>query len=236
MLYTSRYSSQSNILMSRKQNVKDWINERKWINPYWKKISNHPTRIFLEQDLYQDSSLFKQEISKYKKIICEFGSGSGQHLIELARRNPDTAVIGFELRFKRVVRTIEKSEAGGIPNTFVICGYAQNSIEFINSINEIYINFPDPWEKKTKNRLINESFLLDLSKLLKANGVFNFKTDHRDYFVKVTAMIESHYQLIFSTNDLHSEDVINIKTEFESMFLSQGLSIYALQAKLAKGN
>ena len=108
--------------MSRKQNVKDWINSRKWINPYWKKIENFPNRIFLEQDLYQDSTGFKEEISKYDDIICEFGSGSGQHLIELGRRNPKSAVIGFELRFKRVVRTIEKSVTQGIENTFVICG------------------------------------------------------------------------------------------------------------------
>ena len=74
--------------------------------------------------------------------------------------------------------------------------------------------------------------MFDLSKLLKTDGVFNFKTDHKDYYLKVKALIESNYQLIFSTNDLHSEDVANIKTEFESMFLSQGLNIYALKAKL----
>ena len=141
--------------MSRKQNIKDWIGKRKWVNPYWLKIAKYPSRIFLEQDLYQDASNFNAEISKYEKIICEFGSGSGQHLIELGRRNPDSAVIGFELRFKRIVRTIEKSDVQSIKNTFVICGYAQNSVEFIDSTDEIYINFPDPWEKKIKNRLVN---------------------------------------------------------------------------------
>ena len=218
--------------MQYQQKLKSWINERKWINPYWLKISEHPGRIFLEQDL--DLESFKHFIADYQSIICEFGSGSGEHLVELARRNIGVAVIGFELRFKRIVKTIEKAKKAKLDNAFVICGYAQNAKQVIapDSVSRVFINFPDPWEKNIKHRLINADFLSQLDLILTKTGIVSFKTDHQEYFQSVRQQVEdtAEFKVLLSTEDMYRdlprEQII--PTEFEKLFLSQHLPIYAL--------
>jgi tRNA (guanine-N7-)-methyltransferase len=228
--------------MQPRQKTKSWITERIWVNPYWYKLQEHPGKIFLEQDIIDDPSAFKEFIAQYSDVICEFGSGSGEHLLELARLNPNSAVIGFELRFKRVVKTIEKAKRAGLTNVFVVCGYAQNVSHLFasNSIQEVFINFPDPWEKKIKNRLINEVFISELNKLLIDKGKLSFKTDHVDYFFAVKDLFENSklFDLIFCSEDLHSDlpkEKI-ILTEFERLFLSQNLKIHALACQSLKAS
>lgn len=224
-------------MFARRQGIKSWINQRQWVNPYWPKLSEHPGRIFLEQDLSSNLEDFKTQLTRFDSVICEFGSGSGEHLLYLAKLNPSSAVIGFELRFKRVVKTIEKAKKANLENVFVICGYAQNVSEMLiaNSVSEIYLNFPDPWEKKVKNRLLNKDFLLTLSSILVQHGSFNFKTDHRDYFISACQLLEQfeNFKVIFVSEDLHAdlpkEQII--LTEFERLFLSQNLKINALKAE-----
>lgn len=226
--------------MQYRQKTKSWINDCVWVNPYWFKISKYPERIFLEQDLADDVSCFKQALTQYQDVICEFGSGSGEHILELARRNPNSAVIGFELRFKRVVKTIEKATRANLANVFIVCGYAQNAVNFLveNSVKEVYVNFPDPWEKRIKNRLLNELFLSDLNRLLVENGKLSFKTDHLEYYQAVLALVKDSklFELVFNSEDLHSdlpkEQII--LTEFERLFLSQQLKIASLHCSNLK--
>ena len=108
------------------------------------------------------------------------------HLIELGRQNPNDLFIGFEIRFKRAVRTIEKAKREGIDNVY-ICRVNASFMRDIfpkDSLSGVYINFPDPWPKDRhrKNRLLTKEFLEEMHSLLKEKTFFSFKTDHRDYF------------------------------------------------------
>ena len=52
-----------------------------------------------------------------------------------------------------------------------------------NSIEKIFILYPDPWPKKKhyKRRLISDVFLKKINKILKINGIVFVTTDSEDY-------------------------------------------------------
>ena len=103
-------------------------------------------------------------------------------------------------------------------------------------ITGIYINFPDPWDKKSwkKNRLINADYLQVLYKLLEPNGFIAYKTDHKQYFLESNQIFADSglYSIQEYTEDLHQSPykTTNIITEFEALFLSQNKAINYLKA------
>lgn len=174
----------------------------------------------------------------YERVICEIGSGSGGHLIERAAQDPKAAYIGFELRFKRAFRTVEKAERRGVANLFLIRADAVSLPNFFDagSLAGVYVNFPDPWAKAKwkKNRILNPGFLAEIGELLGHGGFLSYKTDHREYFEETLATLQKMpiFTLAKVTRDLHHSEFLegNIPTEFENLFLSQGLPIHSLHA------
>lgn len=188
----------------------------------------------------EKQAILNQKISQFSKIVCELGSGSGGHLVALAQRDPETLHIGFELRFKRVFKSAEKAAQLELSNV-AIMQFDANLIESIfaqSSLHAIYINFPDPWSKRRwhKHRIIKPEFLTRAAKLLSHDGFIAYKSDHREYFELSEKMFRSdpNYCITEYSQDLHSSPFVNnnLPTEFERLFLSQGLPIYYLKAAL----
>lgn len=171
-----------------------------------------------------------------KRCLLEIGSGSGTHLIEQARRNPESNLFGIELRYKRSVRTIEKSP--DLKNLFVLRDHAHLLRKFFpeRSVSGIWVNFPDPWDKRKTNRILRPESLREAMKTLCPGGVFSFKTDHLEFFESVLGQLinESLGVLEQVIYDLHSSPERpgdNVVTEFESLFMRQGLPVYYLRTK-----
>lgn len=207
-----------------------------WLNPYSLILKNFPGKIFSFEDP-TEKDILKSTINSYKNIILELGSGSGKHLIERAKVSPEAAFFGFELRFKRAVRTIQKAEKVGARNVFVLRTDAKEMINYFSnqSISGVYVNFPDPWQKKKqrKNRLLGEEFLQVIYDSLLPGGFFSFKTDHQEYFLSVAEMlrIQNCFKLQEYAEDLYASEYLssNIKTEFEDLFCSKNLPIHYLK-------
>ena len=72
-----------------------------------------------------------------------------------------------------------------INNLKVFYGDARLLIENLedNSLDKIFVLFPDPWPKKkhNKRRIINENFLNLISKKLKSGGELFFASDIINY-------------------------------------------------------
>ena len=86
------------------------------------------------------------------------------------------------------------------------------------SIDELHINFPDPWPKKrhSKNRMMCESFLKDCASRLKPGGHFNFATD-QDWYAYETHELFSE---VDSLESVYDEGVIlNPPGAFPSLFM-----------------
>lgn len=213
-----------------------------WENPYIAKLKQLPAII-----IAGDSNSLSPEHSTaicaytepYENVFLEFGSGSGRHLIEHAKSNCGAAFVGFELRYKRAFRTAEKAQAQSLSNLFVVRTSALLAPDIFPpaSIAGIYVNFPDPWEKKKwqKHRLLNSNFLPKIHALLKNEGFLSYKTDHEEYFQATKRLIEQSglFTIIECSSDLHNSDFAaeNILTEFENLFISKGLPAFYLKAR-----
>ncbi len=210
--------------------------EQRQPNPYRERLTEFPGRLFTFTDFEHDRKLVCER-SKGKQIICELCSGSGGHLLDLAERAPETQFYGFELRFKRSVRTIEKGEKRGISNVFLLRTNARNAPLIFppNSISGVYINFPDPWEKRRgeKHRLFDSKFLTEWYSLLIPGGFISVKTDHHEYFETLLTLVRAGtlFRIEEMTHNLYESNFLqaNISTEFERMFRDKGNAICYLK-------
>jgi tRNA (guanine-N7-)-methyltransferase len=191
--------------------------------------AGHPTE--------DDIAAVRDHLRQFPRVIFELGSGSGRHLITLAERSPEELHVGMELRYKRAYRTIEKARNRGFSNLIVLRADARHLPILCeeSSIDAIYINFPDPWDKRRwlKNRLIQPEFVDAMGRLLKVGGVLSYKTDHPDYFssaVEVMRACPLITESRLTTNLAESPwGAESIPTEFECLFRSKGIPIqYAL--------
>ncbi len=218
------------------------MSEWRWKNQYIELINQKRDRIFAaapEQELERTKERIQSICPAYDEIVCELGSGSGGHIISHAEKSPRTLFIGFELRYKRAFRTVEKAEQRGIENLYMVQGDARSltSIFADGQLTGIYINFPDPWAKKRwqKHRLITTEFLSMLAAKLKLEGYFSHKTDHAEYFASSIEQLRSVPALKVEvvTSDLHQHPANEglMQSEFEMLFISKRLPVHYVLAR-----
>lgn len=210
-------------------------------NPYVSLIPTVAHRIPVNTTLDvppTELAALREVMSAYPEVYCEIGSGSGAHLIERARRDPKALYIGIELRYKRAYRTVLKAERDGVENLYVLRTDAKHLLTLFpeKRLSGIYVNFPDPWDKRRwhKNRMMSQQFFENALKLLREGGYVSYKTDHQEYFESTIALLETlpNFEITEVTRDLYGSEYLddNVPTEFERLFRSKGLPIYFLKA------
>lgn len=203
-----------------------------WENPYKIRIDSFPGRLFSFSDFEEDRGAVRALLHN-GPVYCEIGSGSGRHALEFARRNPTARVFGFELRYKRAFRTIEKAERLAVPNVFVLRakGELLEDIFPARSLDGAFVHFPDPWAKGRwhKHRILGPELLERLSRLLKPGGFLQVKTDHQEYFSSFMSLVEAdrRFAVQEQSSDLYGNgcSADNIASEFESLFRDKQQSI-----------
>lgn len=218
-----------------------------WVNPYLIRVDEFPGALCSFANARDVEQFLGNIFGSYNEVFFEIGSGSGMYLVELARRFPNVACIGVELRYKRAVRTAEKASQVGLDNLFVLRGDYQVVAGCIprSSLDKLIVNFPDPWEKpkQRKNRVLSKPLLDWAETVLKPNAAISVKTDHSEYFGSFLKVLQTdgRFQLTRVTDDLHtggllsdrldeSEDIGIIATEFEMLFQRQGVKVSHLYA------
>lgn len=176
-----------------------------------------------------------------KKICIEIGMGKGDFISNMAKLNPDNVYIGIELSPQVLALAIKKlkrfEEENGISlkNLYFMSFDALNLLDYFseNQVDVLYLNFSDPWPKKrhTKRRLTYKDFLENYKKVLKKDGIIEFKTDNRGLFeYSLVSMQNFGMEFIEVYLDLHKTEVFNVETEYEKKFSPFG-PIYKLVAK-----
>ena len=173
-------------------------------------------------------------------LYIEIGMGKGDFIYQNALKHPENNYIGIE-KFPSVlaaaINKINKNQS--LPNLKLM---HFDAIELENvfengEIDHLFLNFSDPWPKKrhAKRRLTSSAFLDVYRRLLKKDGVIEFKTDNRGLFeYSLQSVTENNYHLDYVSLDLHNspEANDNIMTEYERKFSVNG-PIYkmAIQTK-----
>lgn len=150
-----------------------------------------------EISIYNGDSL-KEFLSSLgsRKIVVDMGCGHGDFLLEHTVQNPDKLFIGIELSRKRTAKTSERLKKRDIPNFAVIHSDGELALKCFfpdNSVDELNINFPDPWLRKRqwKNRILRPSFLIQALRVLKTGGLLNFVTDVEEYALHTAGILEN---------------------------------------------
>ncbi len=173
------------------------------------------------------NNLFKNN----KPIHLEIGTGKGDFLIGMALKHPEINFIGIEKYDSVLLRAIEKVDAKELDNIFFIREDAMHVDEmFDHEIEEIYLNFSDPWPKDrhAKRRLSSPVFLKKYETIFKDKKLIQMKTDNRLFFeYSLISLVDFGYKIEEISLDLHDNlNVENVKTEYEEKFIKEGKKIY----------
>jgi tRNA (guanine-N7-)-methyltransferase len=174
-------------------------------------------------------------LNNTNELALEIGFGYGDFLIQMAKERPDLNYVGIEIkrnRFKRAVNTFLKQKINNVKLLHMDATMALHEVFKPSTFIEVYINFPDPWPKDRhkKHRIINNSFLDKLSKIMKPRGLLEITSDHRDYIEHMLTVFDqnSGFKNSFEspgyTNTLTNRPL----TKYEIEYRMEGREIFYL--------
>lgn len=164
-------------------------------------------------------------------IHLEIGTGKGNFIINMAKKNPNINFIGIEKYDSVLVRALEKIDY--LDNLRFIRMDATNIEDiFDKEIDTIYLNFSDPWPKDRHRhrRLSDTYFLKRYDNLFKDNKHIIMKTDNRKLFeYSIIEFTNYGYKINNISLDLYRDDISdNVETEYEIKFHNKGFPIYKI--------
>ena len=129
------------------------------------------------------------------RVIFEIGCADGEFLARIAAKFPGTAFVGLDWKCKAIYDAASRVTSAGLTNVAFIRGRAQEILRYFapRELDEIWIFHPEPCDREVelKNRLINQTFLIDAHAALRDRGSsICLKTDHAEYYEWTRATIE----------------------------------------------
>lgn len=166
-------------------------------------------------------------------LDLEIGIGNGSFLVPFAKDHPDRNMVGIEIEGVYLKKANKKLIKQAISNARLLIGDAKFltwKLFADESIEDVYINYPDPWFKKRhkKRRLINPISLRLLA--LKMRSILTIATDDEEYrdwviaSIKETQCFEPMLQKIFVT-ELENY----YPTKYEKKWKDQGKPVFYMK-------
>lgn len=192
---------------------------------------------YVVQNPEEKKGRWNEVFGNERPIEIEVGMGKGRFIMELASLHPDINYVGIERYPSVLLRGLQKRAEMELDNIVFMCVDAKNLSEIFNQeeVQKIYLNFSDPWPKDrhTKRRLTSEEFMEVYDRILKPDGVVEFKTDNKGLFeYSLEAIPGDVWEIKESTFDLHHSEMGegNVMTEYEEKFSLKGNPIFKLIA------
>lgn len=199
---------------------------KQWAVDY---LDEHPEVVIEKPD-------FKDAFFTSKKLAFEIGSGKGDFIVNIAKKNPDTNYLAVEK-----VRTVagmmsKKIVSEEVKNVKVFANDASIIFDEIKDgfVDIIYLNFVDPWPKKkhAKRRLTFITFLNQYYRILKDGGLLIFKSDNDGLFEFTKEEIEKTKFIPISIEEKYIfDDENDVMTEYETKFRNLGQNIHRIVLK-----
>ncbi|MBX9923641.1 MAG: tRNA (guanosine(46)-N7)-methyltransferase TrmB [Rhabdochlamydiaceae bacterium] len=149
-------------------------------------VPNH----YEQHDLWSKEKLLGEHFSRFASISVEYCAGNGAWIAEKAKENLDVLWIAVDKRFDRVRKIWAKKQNLALDNLFIVCGDAFTFTKnYLPSgvVNEIFINFPDPWPKArhAKHRVVQNYFVQEMARVSKEGGEAVWVTDDAPYSLQI---------------------------------------------------
>lgn len=165
-------------------------------------------------------------------LVLELACGRGEYSIGLGEMYPGKNFVGVDIKGAR----IWKGANYALENKLTNVAFLRTRIEQIelffaeNEVDEIWITFPDPFLKDSKEnrRLTSHVFLKRYIKFLKPGGTINLKTDSPELygFTQEVLASEDNVEILYDKNDIYAETLdfpeLELKTYYEKMHLEDG--------------
>lgn len=163
--------------------------------------------------------------------IVEIGPGRGDFLFHLAETNPDKCVYGIEIKGKRFDKLVTRREKRKLDNLKLILADAKVALPKLfgeKKVEEIHINFPDPWpkERAAKKRLLKTWFIADCAKVLSSGGTLSITTDVGWYAAEVYKSCQEITLLKSLYDGVTTQSPDAFPTLFAEKWKREGRTIY----------
>jgi tRNA (guanine-N7-)-methyltransferase len=169
--------------------------------------------------------------------VLDIGFGDGEALLTLAANNPTIDYLGIEVHEPGIGHLLLLLERANIANVRII---PHDAVEVLDEMlsdcqfDVVNLFFPDPWPKKRhhKRRLIQPSFIQNVSRVLKAGGVLHITTDWDDYALHIREVLKNNKQFSLSTEDETLPLLYRPPTKFERRGRQLGHDVTELYFRL----
>jgi tRNA (guanine-N7-)-methyltransferase len=172
-------------------------------------------------------------------ITLELGCGKGEYTVGLARKYPNRNFIGIDLKGSRMWHGASVVQKEGLKNVAFIRTKIDLLLHYFaaNEVAEIWLTFSDPQPKRERRRLSSPLFLNLYREVLESNGIIHQKTDNRELF-EYTLDVVNYFKfpLDYFSYDVYASDsdndLVEIQTYYEKMFLKDGIPINYMKFRL----
>jgi tRNA (guanine-N7-)-methyltransferase len=208
------------------------------------RVFQPPLEEIFEKDYHLKGRWCRDVFGNNQPLILELGCGKGEYTVGLARSYPEQNFMGLDIKGARIWTGAKAANDEGLANV----AFLRTRIDFINSffsleeIDEIWITFPDPQEKRRrlKKRLPGAHFLNRYRAFLKDGGLVHLKTDNRELYLDTLDLIRfNELEVERNSADVYSEDwddeIVHIQTYYEKRFLAEGTKINYIRFRLPAG-
>ena len=186
--------------------------------------------------------LFKTGSDAPKRFVLEVGFGRGEFLLDLAAREPETAFVGVEVSYKRVLKMARKVAVAGLENVRLLEGRGEVILgELVREacLDEVWVNFSDPWpkERHASRRVIQSGFVAHVARCLVPGGLFHVATDDPTYAEQIDSVLSSEKALANEHGDQSwlSEVPGRVRTGYQDDWLREGRSLFFFDYRRAQG-
>ncbi len=123
----------------------------------------------------------------YSDINVEIGMGGGEFLLNIASLSPKEAFLGIEISSSDFLKALRRFSNARLENVKGIFYDAKALLDRFkpNSVNRIFINFPEPWFKirRLKHSVLTPLTALRMARMLKVGGRILVVTDNYAFAV-----------------------------------------------------
>ncbi|MDD5456498.1 MAG: tRNA (guanosine(46)-N7)-methyltransferase TrmB [Candidatus Margulisbacteria bacterium] len=199
----------------------------------------NPFNFRKQSDKLQIKKLFTDPA---KPLYLEIGFAQGEFLLKMAQTQTNINFLGMEVRKPLVDKINELIIKNNLANICMLHESSTVNLHILpeNSIDKVFIFFPDPCFKKKhhKRRIITPAFLTEISSKLKADNEILFQTDVKELFEDTKTYIaeQQNYKILSAKKEIATINETGIPSYFEQRCLDNGWPIYRIKFCFLKTN